>query len=99
MYSVLTRGFDRFLVSRIGVTRHARSWIIGKDTLQSDTHLRRSVGDNYLPGVERISDPYTTTVVERNPRRAARYVQHRVEKRPVGHCIASIAHPFSFAER
>jgi hypothetical protein len=92
------RGRDRLFITRVCVPRDAGSRIVRKYALETNTHLRRSVSHNYLPGVERIADSDTPAVVKRNPGRAACDVQHRIQDWPVGDCISPVAHAFRLTE-
>src|SRR5207237_4085622 len=66
---------------------------------ESHAHLRRAVGDDDLASVQRISDSDAAAVVKRNPGRAARGVEKRIEDRPVGDGVGPVLHPLRLAER
>jgi hypothetical protein len=80
------------------VAGDAQSGVVGQHALQPQAHLRRAVGDDHLPRVQRVADPDTSAVVEGDPRRPAGDVQQRVEDRPVGDRIAAVEHPLGLAE-
>src|SRR5689334_15722093 len=48
--------------------------------------------------MQRIADAHATAMMKRNPARAARRVQQRVQDGPIGDCIRSVFHRFSFAK-
>src|SRR5687767_14367151 len=77
----------------------AGSRVIREYALETHTHLRRSVSNDYLSGVQRIADSDSAAMVKGDPCRAARDVQHRVENRPVGDRISAVAHAFCLTER
>src|SRR5688500_1510407 len=99
MKSVRPRGRYRLFVASVGVPGNPGSRIIGEYALETHTHLRRAVGNDHLTGVKRIADAHSATMVKRDPRRAARDIQHRVEDGPVSDSISPVAHAFGFPER
>ena len=56
-----------------------------------------AVGDHDLAGVERQPHADAAAVVERDPRRARRGVDERVEDRPVGDRVRAVAHRLGLA--
>ena len=64
MDPVLPRRLHCLLVPRVSVTRHTYAWIVGENPLQTDAHLGRSVGDDYLAGVKRVADSNPAAMME-----------------------------------
>jgi hypothetical protein len=52
MQSVFVRGGNRLLVSSVGVSCDAGARVIRENALEADAHLRSSVGDDDLAGME-----------------------------------------------
>src|SRR5262245_27076843 len=93
------RGRARIVISGVRVPRDADTGVVGEHALEADPHLRRSVGDDDLARVQRVADADAAAVMERDPRRAARAVEHRVEDRPVRDRIGAVLHLLRLAER
>src|SRR6266851_4871023 len=49
--------------------------------------------------MQAVTDADSPAMMKRNPTRAARRVQERIEDRPVSNCVRSVFHPFRFAKR
>jgi hypothetical protein len=80
------------------VARRPDAGVVGQHALQPLAHLGRAVGDDHLPGVQRVADAHAAAVVERDPARAAGDVQQRVQDRPVGDGVAAVLHRLGLAE-
>ena len=48
--------------------------------------------------MQRVANPDAAAMMKRNPTRAARRVQQRIENRPVSNCIRAVFHCFGLAK-
>src|SRR5215471_13821779 len=71
-----------FFVPGVSVTRDADTWVVGQHAIEPVGHRVRSVRDNHLASMERISNARTATVVEGNPTRSGRCIKKGIEDRP-----------------
>ena len=59
----------------------------------------RSIRNNHQACVDRLADPDAAAVMDAHPRRAARGVKERVQDRPVGDGIGTVAHRLRLSVR
>ena len=97
--AVTPRRRERRGIPGVRVTRDADSRIVREHALESPSGAGRAVGDAHLTGVQRVPDPHTPAVVERDPCRPGGSVQERVQDRPVGDGIRAVRHALGLAER
>jgi len=69
-----------FGIACVHVPGDADAGIIGEDAFDAGGHLRRAVGDDYLPRMLRIADADAASIVDGNPGRAARGVSMAFRK-------------------
>lgn len=55
---------DRGFISGIGMTRYADSRIVGENSFEAKPHFGCSISDDYLSGVQRVSNSYSAAVME-----------------------------------
>src|SRR5438105_357705 len=77
--------------------QHANPRIARHDALRTPPRFVSSVDDGHLSRVLRVADPHAAAIVDRNPTRAGRGIEHGVQKRPVGNRVAAVAHRLSLA--
>src|SRR5438093_7868448 len=97
IYSVTSRKFDRIGIPRIGMSHHARPRVGREHAAQLLSPEGRAVRDDDHPGVDRVPDAHTTTVMHGHPRRSGGRVHECVQHRPVRDRIAPVAHVFGLA--
>src|SRR3954471_10591816 len=61
---VIASGVYRSFVSSVSVTRDAGAGIVGQDALEAGAHLRRTIGDDNLAGVQGVADSHATAVMK-----------------------------------
>ena len=83
---------DRFLVAGVEVAENACRRVGCQNALQALGHLVGAVGDDDHAGVDRVADPDAAAVMDAHPRRTRSRVQQRVEDRPVGDRVGTVAH-------
>ena len=93
------RRFNRPGIAGIRVAGDADPGIVGQHPLEPLGGGGRPVGHDDLARMERIADPDSAAVVKRDPRGAGGCVQQRVQDRPVGNRVGSVAHPLGLPER
>src|SRR6185503_4875146 len=81
------------------MTRDADRRIVPQHSLDATRRRRRAIAHDHDTRVLRVTHADATAVMERNPRRATRGVQQRVEQRPIGHRIRAILHALGLAIR
>jgi hypothetical protein len=87
---------DRILIAGVGMTHHAGGRIIPENASNLLAGLDRAVRDQSHARVLRIAHTNAAAVMERDPRRAARRVEQRIQDRPVGHGVRAVKHAFGF---
>jgi hypothetical protein len=87
----------RLLISGIGMPHHAARRVIPQHSLQALRSGIAAVADDDHPRMLRVPHADPAAVVERNPRRAARAVEERVEQCPVRYRIGAVAHRLGLA--
>ena len=80
---------DGRVVSRVGVAGDAEPRIGGQDALEAPGGGGPAVGDDDHPGMDRIADPHSPAMVDRDPGRPGGRVQEGVQNRPVGDGVGS----------
>src|SRR5207245_8229428 len=58
----------------------------------------RAVSDDDLAGMQRIPDPHTAAVMERDPRCAGGRIEQCIEDRPIRDRIEAVPHPLRLAK-
>src|SRR3954451_4365976 len=96
-HAALARYVDSALVAGVGVTDYAHAGVGRENALELLRGELVAVGDDDHASVLRVADPGTTAVMDRDPGRACRGIDERVQQRPVGDCVGTVAHPFSLA--
>src|SRR5438445_11869713 len=74
LHIILLSKLDSLSVSRICMSDDSHAGIGGEDALDAFCSFGRAVGDDDLAGVEAVTDPDSTVVMERDPSRTARDV-------------------------
>ncbi len=73
------------------------SRIGGEHALQPPAARLGAIGHHHHPGMLRVADADAAAVMNGNPGRARRRIEHRVEQRPIGDGVRPVAHGFGFA--
>ena len=87
-----------FLVARINVARDAKTRVVRQHAIETQGSLVSAVGDRDLSGVQRVADADASAVMKRNPTRAARRVEQRIQDGPIGDGVRAVLHSFGLAE-
>src|SRR4051794_13649292 len=90
--ALLSRGSFGLFVARVYVARDAEAGVVREHAVETLRGLRRAVGDRDLARVQRVAYADAAAVVERDPGRAARRVEERVEYRPVRDGVRAVSH-------
>ena len=94
---VLARARDGLVVARIGMPHHAGGRIVPQHARQPRIGLDAAVAHDHHAGVLREAHAHAAAVVQRHPGGARGAVEQRVQQRPVGHRVRSVAHRLGFA--
>src|SRR4051794_21260758 len=89
---------DGFRVAGVGMADYAQAGVAGEDSLQAAIHFVGSVGDYDHSSVLRITDAYTSAVMDAHPTCSSGGIHHGVQEGPIGDCVAAIAHALRFAK-
>ena len=89
-------GLDRDLVACIRVTHDSGPRIGGEHSCQAAISHLRTIGDCDHAGMDRVSDPDAATMMEGDPTRATRGIEHGVKQRPIRDRVAPVPHGLGF---
>ena len=81
------------------VSNDPHTRIGSQDSFQASRHSRRAIGDDDHAGMLRIADADSAAVVDRHPGGARGGVHQRVQQRPVGDGVRTVAHGLRLPER
>src|SRR5450755_4060505 len=95
----MARELDGFRISGVHVPQYTDARIASHHAFQTTRRLFGAIVYRHLSGVLRIADAYAAAVVYRDPTRARRCVEQRIQNGPIGDRVALIEHVFGFAIR
>ena len=90
------RAFDGFLVAGVGMSHDAARRIVPEHPFDPPRCGIGAVANNDQAGMLRIAHSDSATVMEGHPGRATGRIQQRIEQRPVGYRVRTVAHRFGF---
>ena len=96
---MFAREIDRARITSISVANDAHSRIAREHALEATRRCFRSVRDDDHAGMLRIADADAAAIMNRNPGRAGRGVDERIQQRPIRDRVAAVDHPFGLAIR
>src|ERR1043165_1170115 len=96
---LFARGVFSLFISGVDVSRDAETGIVRQHAIQSLRCFFSSIRNGHLTSMQRIANAHTTTMMKRNPTRAARRVEQSIQYGPIGHRVRSVLHSFSLAKR
>src|SRR5580693_7821746 len=93
------REFDSFRIAGVGMARNTQAWIGSEHALEAARGFRSAIRHDDLPGVDAVANANAAAVMDTDPGGSAYGVNERVQQRPIGDGVGTVAHGFGFPIR